>query len=428
MRIEIENGFREVGMNNTSRWLLGLVLLAVVSVSSTAVMAHGDPPAGDEVFAVDGEWVYLTNFGVMAASWPDQYVCEEAFYASEDFSIAPLATDAWVTASRTTVATTDDGCNFERVRGDLPREPSAIAALPDSGEVAYLVRDEDDVELMYSDDGGETWSELAVELEELIPTGVGFLEAGRLVVVAYEADDDIRGAPLITDIDVDAEERSDFDVDDELRYPELLDARAGDLLWYAQRDGEVEVRWSRSDDLHAGDFVASSWPAAGAIAPDGQRAYLGGIDEQGRGVFEAMRDEPSQWTEIVDGHRGMCLAATDDGRLFVCGHRDDDGHDLAVVDADGELEKLVDFRDLQGYRSGCGTESDVGGSCPAVWPELATALDIEVEDREDEAEETMGCRNSSGEPGPIGGLAVFFGVVGLICYRSQGVESCRSTV
>lgn len=369
--------------------LAGVAVFVAAMAFSTQAFAHGDPPAGQQIYEVDGEWVYVTNFGVMTEQWPDRYVCEEAFFGSDDFFVAPLGVEKWVTFTASTVTRTEDGCDFERV-GELPRLPTDVAILPGEDQLAYVVRD-DETQVWYSDDAGHEFRRVDVELDDIVPSGLGFLEASRLILVGYDASDAGRGTAVLTELQTDGGHREDWPTDDDLAYPELLDAAAGDVLWHAGRDGEDgrEVFWSRDGQVDAGHYHSPRWPTAGAVAPDASRAYLGGIGEQG-GVFEAHDSEPSDFSEMIGEHRAMCLAGGGEGRLLVCGHRDDDGHDLAVVDpnGDGQLHPEVDFRELRGYRGDCDGDSAVAGNCPAVWEELAVALDIDVEALEEDKEDT----------------------------------------
>ena len=356
-----------------------LLFLCFVSLSigASTAWAHGDPPEGEKIYAVDGGWVYVTNFGVMDAGHPHEYVCEEAFFASESFHVAPLAMNRWVTFSRTTVAVTDDGCDFERTF-DLPAPPIAIAAREASDEVAFVTRESEQTILGYSDDGGWTWRYLDIDLDDVRPSGMGFVGDHRLALVGHETDEATRGTAALVELDVDADERTDLETDGELNYPELLATSDDGLLWHARRSGDTEVYWSRDGEIDFAHLSVPSWPTSGALAEDGTRAYLGGIDSESRGVFEAHADEPSTWEEIVAGHRALCMT-TDGDDLWVCGHRNHDDHDLARYNADDGLQGVSDFRDLQGYRSDCPDDSRVNRTCPSVWPEFAPGLGIEVD-------------------------------------------------
>lgn len=378
--------------------LISTLVVAVGLAVAPDLSAHGDPPAGQQIYEVDGQWVYVTNFGVMTQQWPDRYVCEEAFFASQDFRVAPMAPDRWVTFSRSMIAVTEDGCSFEPVT-DLPRAPSDIATNAESDEVAYIVRDDGETTIEYSADGGDHWQRVDVELDDVVPEGLGFAESGSLVVVGYEADDETRGEAVVTVIDVDEHERSDRQLDPALTYPELLDARDGSVLWHAGDDGEQRALfWSDEQQPDANRFDVAAWPRSGAIAPDGQTAFVGGIGDEG-GIHRADAADRSDWTEIVGEHRALCMTVRHQGELLVCGHRDDDGHDLGELTADGQLEDLLDFRHLKGYRNDCEEGSHTTGSCPGVWPELATALDIDVP--EPERGDENGCHSPSGPAAPV---------------------------
>ncbi len=408
-----------------SRALLGWLVLGWAALWAVDVAAHGDPPAGQSVHAVDGEWVYVTNFGVMAPGWADEYVCEEAFFGSVRFRVVPLTESRWATFTRTTASVTDDGCDFDLVM-QIPAAPTDVAHLSGTEEVAFTVQRDGEAEVWHSTTGGEEWSQVPVTLEGVRPAGLGFLESRRLVLVGYVTDEEDRGAPVITEIDVGTGVREDHEVDQGLRFPDLLDAQGGDFLWHGRRAEGHEIYWSQGGELTAGGLMSERWPSAGAISPDGSAAYLGGVDPENRGVFRAVRGEPDVWEEIAPGHRVLCLGA-DDGGVFVCGHRNHDGYDLMRwTEADG-VEVLVDFRDMTGFRSDCPPTSNTAAICPAVWPETARALSIDAAPVEPdlpgageegpEDEEGDGCGGCGAVPGGSPGAWILFLVVLLMMRR-----------
>lgn len=405
------------------KFLIASLLVMAMSMMSSAVMAHGDPPAGQSVHVVDGDHVYITNFGVLSAAWPDRYVCEEAFFASQSFRVAPLRLHHWVIVTRSSVAVTFDGCDFDRVL-DLPAFPTSLVSnTDDDDEVAFIVQDGGLSQLWYSDDGGLTWAQIGIDVNEIRLTGIGFLASQRLLLVGYRTGEDLRGAAFLAEFDLNDGAQTEHDVGEDLRYPDLLDARNGDFLWHARRDDVNEVYWSQPGDLEAGRFQAPRWPTSGAIAPDGSAAYLGGVDAENRGVFSALRHEPSTWTEIVAGHRALCMTATDDA-LYICGHRHHDDHDLARWTATDGLEDLVDFRNLLGIRDDCPADSLTTLTCPAIWPETARALGIEITadepDISDEPAEDLdesGCSTYVGSAPPPGFLLLL--LIGSVLRRAR---------
>lgn len=356
--------------------VLSLLLLSATPLGSA--FAHGDPPAAKSIYQVDDQWIFVTNFGVISSQWPDRYVCEEAFFGSQRFAVVPLGIEEWVTFTRSTVSTTGDGCNFERVH-ELPAAPTDVAINPASGEVAFTVQNDGVAEIWHSDDRGHSFSKLDEDLAGIRPSGIGFLHSQHLIVIAYRTEEERRGVPVLLEFDLQNGGRIEHEVDDDLRFPDLLDARNGNFLWHARRDTTSEIYWSRPDNLETGFFASSRWPTSGALSPDGNRAYLGGVDDDNRGVFSATIDDAHSWTEILPGHRALCMAAGEAG-LMVCGHRNHDDHDLLFVHADDGFTELVDFRDLKGFRNDCPAESLTAQTCPAVWPETARALGIEVSD------------------------------------------------
>lgn len=363
------------------RVVIRVLVVAIVAVGLVPeVWAHGDPPEGQEIYVVDGDqWVYATNFGIIDSHHPHQYVCEEAFGASSDYHVVPLADDHWVTISETHTYTTADGCEFEYVtRQDV--WPVDVAYHSDSREVAYVER-EAETRLQYSDDGGESFSVVGADVDEMVPSGIGFIDEGRLVFVGYDGADDRRGEAFVAEIDVETGDETVTDIDDELRYPELLDVRDGQMLWFASRDDAPRLLWYRGDDYPGKEWEVDGWPRSGAIGPEGQKVYFGHP-----GVVQKVEDDETGPDEVVDGPRAQCMAVTDDGELLVCGHREDDGYDLARYDGQ-DLESVHDFRELQGYRDDCDGESRTIRNCPAVWEELAPALDIDPSETSDDVDD-----------------------------------------
>ena len=88
-----------------------LTLLAFAFALAAPANAHahgGDPFTRDVLETPAGEHLILTNFGIVRASDPTHYVCEEAFSGSNDFLIEVLGPNQWVLASRYTISRTDD--------------------------------------------------------------------------------------------------------------------------------------------------------------------------------------------------------------------------------------------------------------------------------------------------------------------------------
>ena len=409
-----------------------LSLLLALLLAPAIAWGHGAPPAAQSVFYVDEEWVFVTNFGVMTPAFADEYVCEEAFFGSDRFRVLPLTQDAWVTFTRSRVALSQDGCDFQVVH-DLPGAPTDVAMDPAAQEVIFTVQNEGDAELWRSQDGGASWTLVPVDTGGVRPAGLGLPWPGTAALIAYEIEEARRGEALLWIVDLSTGAVEEIPLEEGLLYPNLLDARDGQVLWHGRRGEVHEIFWMTTAGEAIGRYESPRWPTAGAIGPDA--IYLGGVDEENRGVFRASSQTPDQLEEIIAGHRALCMAAAE-GEVIVCGHRNHDDHDLlrwsaGQVDEAGPAEVLVDFRELQGIRSDCPAGTLVAEVCPAVWPETARALGITIagdeengsngeldvpEERESRAEEgCAGCAATGG--GPPGSMALLGLVIASLMLR-----------
>ncbi|RVU45837.1 hypothetical protein EA187_08750 [Lujinxingia sediminis] len=362
---------------------------ATLLSASPTLHAHGAPPRARQAFALtdpgggDVLWALSTNFGVMSQSAPSRYICEEAFEAGETYIMLPVGPERWVSLGEDRVALSEAGCQIEVVHTyALPPVDAAHRAASD--EVIVALADATGAQLHYSSDAGRTWSKLAVDLSDLRPTGVRFWGEGQVALSAFRTPDARRGEAVVAHIDLraPAPALNLFELPAERRYPYLLAAADGQLLWHAQGPDAQEVYWSALSalpDAGAPVFELDAWPAAGALSTDGERAWLSG-SEDNPGIFTAERTAPAQppelWHQLPSEHHARCLTPTAEG-LLICGHRATDGFDLARLDEAGEVEPLVDFRELQGPQSACRNADDTANLCQAVWPELARSLGID---------------------------------------------------
>lgn len=401
--------------------ILAALVAATLLSASPALYAHGAPPRARQAFALtdpgggDALWALSTNFGVMSQQAPSRYICEEAFEAGHTYVILPFGPDTWVSLGERHVALSLDGCQIERTHTyDLPLVDAAHRI--ESQEVVAALANADSSELHYSADAGRTWEVVAIDLSYLRPTGVRFVGEGQVGLSAFRTSDARRGEAVVGRIDLrDGAPRLDrFDVPPALRYPYLLAAADGQLLWHAQAPEAQDVFWSELvalPDPGTALFEAEAWPTAGAISPDGSRAWLSG-PATAPGPYVASRQAPATWQEMPTGHDARCITPTDEG-LLICGHRDTDGFDLALLRESGELQPLVDFRTLEGPRHDCRGADATLNPCDAVWPELARSLGIDPdvdtpdadEDPTDEDPTDPGQAGESGcahTPGPVG--------------------------
>ena len=403
-----------------------LVLLAFTLAAPQTILAHGVPPAGRSLFVVnqgdapDDRWVYVTNFGVITPEFSDRYVCEEAFFGGDRFLLAPLGLRDWAFFTPRQAGYTEDGCVFEETLA-LPTLPTDMAIDPETRHLAFTVESPDGSEIWRSLNFGRSFEKLSVELGPIRPTALGYLDTDTLLLLGYSNQEDSWGKARMITIDLETLELQEIPLEEGLRFPALLDARAGHLLWHARRDNQTEIYWGPPDEPTRGAYFTPRWPLSGALSLDGQTAYLGGVDENSRGIFTAGYEDPSSWEELLPGHRTLCLTATVDG-LYACGHRESDGHDLLFIDLNLQLLELLDFRDLQGPRDDCPETSTTAQICPVVWPETAAMLSLDfdspessptpdeepdedpepADDQEEPAEEqASGCSTTSGPSSPL---------------------------
>jgi hypothetical protein len=350
-----------------------LVLFAFLSTAS----AHNGPALAENVqsWREDGEsrWLLQTNFGVMTSESPNRYVCEEAFGGGVRFRVAAFDTDTWVAFTPSAIQRTDDGCNFEKVR-DLPSEVIDVAVRRESREVAYLLSGPETSGIWMSSDAGASFEEVSVGRPNLKLTQIGFVGDGNLAVSAHVSGD-IEGAEQGDGRILTTANPDDALVVDDYAYPELLDAREGQLLWQGRRNERQHVVWGTLESPVGASRGVEGLPRNGAIDPETGDVWVGRIGQQGRGLLHGVRDgETVEWEVVDEEHTASCLSASG-GELYACSRRPREGYDLEHRTEQGDVEAAVDFRQLEGPRASCADDSGVGTACPLVWDSLEEQLE-----------------------------------------------------
>ncbi|MBA2663424.1 MAG: hypothetical protein H0U74_14140 [Bradymonadaceae bacterium] len=351
--------------------------ILLCALAPTPLRAHGAPPAPIKIVGLerDGapghDWVFVTNFGVITSDQPARYICEEAFFAGDNFHVEALGLTRWTVFTRSAVLTTEDGCNFTKIY-----EQSALAAgaasHPQSRQVVFFSNPGTGAEIWHID-ATDTVAKLPLALDALRLTSVRFLDAQTLIAGAY-AD---AGAARLLFIDLAQNSVRTAELKAEYTFPYLLASGGQRFVWLGRRDGVLRLFWGSTTDPEEIVIDTERWPTDVALSDDGRRAYFAGVNEERRGVLVATLEPQLQLSPTLDDHSASCLTIIDDS-LYVCGHHAREGYSLARYDESGTTHTLVDFRTLVGPRAGCDPASQSARTCPAVWPELARYLEIDI--------------------------------------------------
>lgn len=313
-----------------------------------------------------------TNFGVMTSESSNRYVCEEAFDGGVRFRVGAFDANTWVVFTPTAIQRTDDGCNFEKVR-DLPSEVIDVAVRRGAQQVAYLLGGPETSGIWMSTDAGESFEKVTVDRPNLKMTQIGFVGEENLAVSAHVSGD-VEGADQGDGRILTTAAPDDALVVDEYAYPELLDAGGGQLLWQGRRNEQQHVVWGTLDSPVGATRGVEGLPRNGTIDPETGDVWVGRIGQQGRGLLHGIRDgETVEWENVDEGHTASCLSAAA-GDLYACSRRPREGYDLERRTGEGDVEPAVDFTQLEGPRTSCAEDSNVGATCPQVWESLEEQL------------------------------------------------------
>lgn len=387
-----------------------ILLLTALLVPSIA-FAHGEAPLAEEVTGVQTDagpgWVLRANFGVITSDAPDRYVCEEAFAGGDDFQVGVLGMNEWLVFTQDAVLYTADGCDFE-VRQQLPKKVAAIAISDARERAAYLMNVDDAAErgIWWTADDGASFEQADFGVDSVHLTRAGFVGPSRLLVSAYSTASETRGEARLSVVNLDDGSAQALTIAEDLSYPYVLDVAGDWVVWLARQDQDQKVFWGPLDEPMRYVTPVDSWPTGAVLSPDGQRVWISGVGPEARGVIAGEAEREPVWGERVANHSALCVGRGE-GAQYLCARRDREGHDLSRVGEDDAIAAATNFAELRGPRADCPADSDVATTCEAVWPELAKALDIEIEepdgsDNPDDAEPTdatdAGCAVAPGSP------------------------------
>ncbi len=392
-----------------------LTFVVAVAFASTA-LGHGAEPLPENIHGFDsGEWVFHTNFGVITSDAPTRYVCEEAFSGGDQFRVAAIALNQWVIFTPDAIYRTEDGCDFEKV-APLPKISSDVGFVRGGEGVAYVVnaQNSDETGVFVSRNAGASFRKVAVDVAGRQFTRVEFLNADTLLVSAYAKDSSSQGAAELIEVSLTGDAVTMLEPPQGLRYPYLLDVEAESIVWQASTDDGQSLFWGTVDDPGRDGFALEAWPNGAVLSADGSEFWVAAANSGSKGLTHAMASD--MMIDIAAEHSGLCVGRAGDA-IYACARGDREGHELSRV-IDGELDAAVSFDAIEGPRVSCPAGSDVASTCPAVWPELARGLGVEVGNDASGAGDTgsddEGSACSAGGAGAPVGLHVFLMLLGLV--------------
>ena len=369
----------------THRITLALLALLTAFATPAAASAHGAEPLPENLHGFEsGDWVFHVNFGIITSDDTTRYVCEEAFSGGERFRVAPLGLHEWVIFTADAIYRTEDGCDFEKVEA-LPKIPSDADSLPGASVVAYTVNTDsaETTGVFVSEDAGATFRKLDIEVAQRQFTRVEVIDAQTVLVSAYSKDAEAQGQAELLEVSLAEDSVSSLEVTDGLKYPYLLDVNADAIVWQASTDRGQSLFWGTVAEPTRDEFPLSAWPNGVALSRDGTEFWIAAANTGNKGLTHATSAD--MMVDIAADHSGLCVGRAADS-VYACASDEREGHELSrVVGAD--IEPAVSFEDIAGPRTSCPEGSDVATTCPAVWPELAQSLGIEVEDGNDDGDE-----------------------------------------
>lgn len=351
--------------------------MAVVAscLAPAVVWGHAFDPAARRLFDLGDAWMWDTTFGPMTSDAPGQYICEEAFLGGEDYRIAPMSTTTWYTASLAGLMRTDDGCSFEKVL-DLGEVPVSLEAHPPSGRLALLTNETDAAALRWSEDGAGTWRDVALPGDGVQWTALRYLSESEVLISGYERMSEPAGLSVLLRVGLETGDVTTVPGVEDMTYLYIYDTNAGEFVGIAGVGRELRIVHGTAGEELAREELGA-WPTGMVFEPaSGDLVVTVSLpDPQGGYVLRGSRPaegEPRVWETLEEGHSSRCVGSWN-GEVFLCARRDREMHDVSRL---GSEAPFLSFVELEGPRTSCGPETNVGTTCPVVWQELARALQI----------------------------------------------------
>ena len=329
-----------------------VLILLVACLAPASALAHVETPEATAVFAVPDGYVVGLNVGYVRGGAPAELVCEDAYVGDTGWQLAPLSEDEVVVMANHAILRTEDGCDFDEIL-PLGRAAVEIDADPSTGQVAFATNEPGRHGIWSSDDGGRTFALLATDASLAGYTGLALAD-GVVYATATLVDRPGLGALVRVGVEGDVELTA---LPDSIRYPFLLDAGEGAVLWAALEDGVRTVFRGTEVVPMAGSVVVDTWPSEGLVR--GGEVWIVGVDGAGTTLHGSGAVDAAVWTPV----EGAGCVAEVAGEVVFC---------------DGELAAL---ERLEGVREDCPASSDVATVCVPLWaPVTADAGARDVSD------------------------------------------------
>jgi hypothetical protein len=383
-RLMTEDGlFYEKPRRTAPHIIFGVGATLWILLGSHPLWAHSGEAITQEIFGFDDEtsWLIRTNFGVITSDNPREFVCEEAFLGGDFFLVAPLSTTHWATFGETSVHLTTDGCSFERVM-ELDEAPTDAEAHLASGRIAFATNSERDSGVWWSQ-GGNSFERIPTDPSLFVVTGMTFINSETILATSYRNDPSRAAGLHLIDLESETVEQVDLTNLDGLSFPYLMTGHDGEFVWLVRRqipmstppEYERVVYWGSLVNPARFFYLTDSWPTGASLAEDHQSITISGVSA-GFGIAEGKRrEETVSWTTRAEQTTANCVGRIGSG-IHLCTRRLIDGADALEV-LETSFQPLLDFRELEGPRSGCESGSQTDLVCPLVWPEVAKSLQLE---------------------------------------------------
>ena len=368
-------------------------LLAGLGLLSATAHANGRFPRADQLAFVPGQpdrlWLRAT-FGLVVSSDAGQswdWVCESAigFSGQQDPALGVLEGGVLVAGLFEGLAQSDDqGCSWHFAETELPSTPivdftvrpgvpAAALALAWESQPATATTPGYRSRFLATDDGGQSWRPYGVGIDPavlVLTLDVAPSDPERLYASGIRAGA-MRSAALYVSTDRAAtwlEHPVPFETGSEQGlYIAAVDPNDADLVYLRTSSATSSRLLVTRDAGQSFEERYAGGPMLGfALAPDGSRVYLGGLDD---GLWTA--DSSTLAFEQRSLLPVQCLAASTD-TLYACS--DGMGGFALGASRDGgaSFTPRLQLEDVRGPLV-CAAQSSVA-RCAAEWPDMARRL------------------------------------------------------